>query len=389
MEIENLSPGSDVQSTARCLGQLGVPMRITGNRTTVSGVGLSGLKAPAAPLDAGNSGTTLRLLSGILAGQPFRSTISGDASLRKRDMTRIIQPLRQLGASVTSANGFAPLSIQGGNLRGTRYTMPIASSQVKSCVLLAGLYAKGATAVTEPAPTRDHTERMLAHLGVPLEKKGDVVTLLQARAPKARPISIPGDLSSAAFFIAAATLVPNSKLILKSIGINPTRTRILDILKRMGANIVAVKIYDESFEPKSDLRIESASLAPIEIGGSDVPLLIDELPILAVMASQARGTSVIRDAGELRKKESDRIASVVVNLKKMGATIEEFPDGMKIEGPAKLSGTSIDSFDDHRIAMAFAVAGLVADGETVINGAEWADISFPGFFETLDRLAVI
>jgi len=382
-QIENLAPGKDVESTARCLRALGVKIEQEGTKAIVRGRGLRGLQAPKEILDAGNSGTTMRLLAGVLAGQSFSATITGDDSLKKRPMRRIIEPLTLMGAKIYSKNGLAPLTIEGSPLRGIQYQMPIASSQVKSCVLLAGLYASGTTTVIEPTPTRDHTERLLKYMGV-IWRGG----LEGGSQPQAREISVPGDISSAAFFIAAATLIRDAQLIIKDVGVNKTRTAFLDVLADMGASISINNEREESHEPRADLSIKHAELKAIEVGGTQIPGLIDELPILAIIATQAEGTTVIKDAQELRVKETDRIRATVDNLKKMGALIEEKPDGMMIRGPCKLKGAKVKSYGDHRIAMAFAIAGLIAEGETVIEGAEWADISFPGFYEQLTSLQV-
>ncbi len=387
VKIENLSPGQDVQSTLTCLRSLGVKVRQEGNVVKIEGHGLHGLQKSETILDAGNSGTTMRLLAGMLSGQSFETKITGDASLQKRDMKRIVEPLSQMGAKISSNQGFAPLWIHGGNLHGIEYTMPIASSQVKSSILLAGLFASGVTSVIEHAPTRDHTERMFRYLGIKLDGDKNRVTVPGGQEPQARDFSIPGDFSSAAFLIAAALLMKEAHLVIQDVGMNRTRTRFLDILAQMGGQIALKNERLENEEPRADLEIHHSDLKGIEVSGVDIPLLIDELPILAILASQAHGVTLIRDAKELRVKESDRIQATVTNLKAMGGNIEELPDGMRIEGPTRLDGASLRSFHDHRIIMAFAVAGLVASGETILEETEWADISFPGFFEMLGTLS--
>jgi 3-phosphoshikimate 1-carboxyvinyltransferase len=377
--IENLSPARDVQSTALCLRELGVTV-------TAQGVHSCGLRPPARPLDAGNSGTTLRLLAGLLAGYPYTVTLTGDASLRKRPMQRIIEPLTAMGAQIESAGGYAPLRISGSRLRGIRYTLPIASSQVKSALVLAGLHAQGVTTVIEPSPTRDHTERMLRYLGVPLKTIKGSVSVHGGSRPKAKALVVPGDFSSAAFFLAAAVLVPEARLTIRDVGLNPTRTGFLDVLCEMGAQISVHHEREIAHEPWGDLRGESSELHGRVIGGALIPRLIDELPLLAICATQAHGVTVIQDAGELRVKETDRIRAVTHNLRKMGAHVEERPDGWVIPGRQRLSGALVESFGDHRIAMAFAIAGLIADGPTVISGAEWVAISYPTFFDDLAQL---
>ena len=393
--LQDLSPGADVQSTARCLRALGVSIDFhsegngsEGPTARVRGVGLSGLSPPESPLDAGNSGTTMRLLAGVLAGQPFESVLTGDASLRRRPMGRIVEPLSRMGASIESERGRAPLRIRGGRLKGIRYELPVPSAQVKSCVLLAGLFADGETTVVEPVPTRDHTERLLRQQGATIERSGRTIALRPGAALRPLALRVPGDPSSAAFWVAAATLLPGSRLLIRGVDLNPTRTGFLAALQRMGACVSRQNVREEAGEPVGDLVVRGAeSLQAIEVGGEELPALIDEVPLLAVVATQAEGTTVIRDAGELRVKETDRLRAVARNLGRMGAEVEELPDGLLIPGPQPLRGARLPSYGDHRIAMAFAIAGLCASGETVIEGAEWADISYPGFFEVLDRLS--
>lgn len=385
MSIENLSPAQDVYHTILSLRALGIAIEQTDKETLVRNA--EGLSPPPRNLDAGNSGTTIRLLAGLLAGQSFTATITGDASLQRRPMKRVIEPLAQMGAQIESNKGFAPLTITGGQLRGIDYALPVASSQVKSAILLAGLQAQGTTTVVEPHPTRDHTERMLRYLEVPLEKANGTVSVPGGAKLKAKPISVPGDISSAAFLLAAGVLLPNAQLTVQGVGINPTRTGIVDVLREMGAQISVENEREVTGEPQGDLLITYSELHSVQVGGALIPRLIDELPLVAICATQAHGVTVVHDAHELRVKETDRIRAVAVNLRKMGAQIEERQDGWVIPGPQKLHGAMLDSFGDHRIAMAFSIAGLIAQGETIIDGAEWVQISYPGFFADLRSLA--
>ncbi|MGH7601595.1 MAG: 3-phosphoshikimate 1-carboxyvinyltransferase, partial [bacterium] len=400
--IRGLAPGEDVRSTMNCLRQLGVSIQEQNGEIIVYGRGLSGLQKPAAVLDAGNSGTTMRLLAGILATQPFTTIISGDASLRRRPMRRIIEPLTQMGATISAQkNGCAPLNISGRKLQGIHYALPVASAQVKSCVLFAGLGAEGETVIEEHVPTRDHSERMLRKMGacisvtsgqysVASDQYSVISNRISIRAEKLRggEIDVPGDFSSAAFFIAAALLLPESELVVENVGLNPTRTAFLEVAREMGAAIEIANIKNESHEPVADLVLRHHPLRGVSVSGKRVPLLIDEIPILAILATQAEGETCFRDAKELRVKESDRITALARNLRVMGATVEELPDGLVITGPMRLHGAEIDSYGDHRIAMAFAIAGLLADSPTTIRGAECVDISFPGFFETLKEVVL-
>jgi 3-phosphoshikimate 1-carboxyvinyltransferase len=382
--IANLAPGKDVQSTAECLRRLGVRIERRGAVVEVHGAGPVGLMAPSAALDAGNSGTTLRLLTGILASRPFDSLLDGDDSLRRRPMGRIVEPLGRMGARIDTADGGrAPLRIRGTRLHPADMVLPVASAQVKSCLLLAALLTEGTTAVTEPALSRDHTERLFDGTGVRYLRKGLRIEITGPQAPLPADLDVPGDISSAAFLLVAAALIGDSELVIENVGVNPTRTGILDVLGRMGAVVEERNPRTVNGEPRADLEVRSGGLRAVEIAGDDIPRVIDELPVLAVAASQASGRTVVRDAGELRVKETDRIAAVAKNLAAMGVSVEVGPDGFAIEGPQRLSGAVIDSMDDHRIAMAFAVAGLVADGDTIVQGTECADISFPGFFDLL------
>jgi 3-phosphoshikimate 1-carboxyvinyltransferase len=362
----------------------------------ITGHGSRGLKSSWRALDAGNSGTTLRLLSGILAGQEFTSKLTGDKSLQKRPMKRVIGPLREMGAEIRARDdNFAPLEIRGAQLTAIAYKMPMASAQVKSAVLLAGLFADGVTSVTEPAGTRDHTELALEEFGAAIEKHGRTIRIQGLsggnRTGKlmAKSLFVPGDLSSAVFFIAAASLFPDSNILIHNVGLNPTRTAILDLFASMGASVQILGLKSSQGELVGDLAVKGASLKGGVIAGAQIPLLIDELPMLAALGPYTERGIEIRDAAELRVKESDRIAALRENLRRMGAAVEERPDGLKVEGrgAGKLRGAEIEPRGDHRIAMAFAVAGLAADGPTVIRDADCAGVSFPNFYKELNRLA--
>lgn len=387
-EVHHFLKGADCLSTIDCFRRLGIRIEETDDVLLIDGKGLDGLVSPTDILDAGNSGTTTRLLAGILAAQPFSSTLTGDASLQKRPMKRIVDPLTQMGASLTSINenGCVPLRIAGRPLHGIHYISSVASAQVKSAVLLAGLYAEGETSVTEPFVSRDHTELMLGSFGAQIAASGTTVTIQPRPALSGQCISVPGDISSAAYFIAAALLVPNSEVLIRNVGINPTRDGILKAAQAMGGNIQLLNRRTAGGEPVADLLVTASSLHGITIEGSMIPGLIDELPVIAVMAAAAQGTTVIRDAAELKVKESDRIAVMVKNLSAMGADITGTDDGMIIRGGPALCGAQIDAFEDHRIAMSFAVAALFADGETEIRGSDCVQISYPGFYEDLQSL---
>jgi 3-phosphoshikimate 1-carboxyvinyltransferase len=383
--VTRLAPGKDVASTAHCLRALGVVINVQGDTAVVQGRGAVGFSPPVRTLDAGNSGTTIRLLSGILAAQSFDSTITGDASIRRRPMKRIVEPLQAMGARIETSPGFlAPLSIHGTRLRPIDYVMPVPSAQVKSCILLAALFAEGLTSVTEPALSRDHTERMFGHLGIRFRRHGLRIEIDGPQSPAPDDMDVPGDLSSAAFPMIAAALIPDSELTLMNVGVNPTRTGVIDVLRTMGCSITESAPRTASGEPRADLIVRTSALRGAEISGDMIPKIIDEIPILAIAAARAEGRTVIRDAKELRVKETDRIAAIAANLDAMGVRIDVFDDGFAVQGPQKLKGAVIDSMDDHRIAMAFAVAGLVAEGETRILKTECADISFPGFFDLLE-----
>ncbi len=385
--IQGLSGARDVLSTWECMKALGVSIKRSKESVVVKGKGKLGLKQPKKVLDAGNSGTTIRLVTGILAAQPFTSTIDGDDSLRSRPMRRIIEPLENMGAHIESNNYKAPLTIHGGTLHAIDYATTVASAQVKSCILLAGLYAKGSTRVTEPAQSRDHTERMLELFGVKaMATRSGACVQGPADLHAVELIDVPGDLSAAAFFLVAACLVPEAKIIIANVGVNPSRIGILDALTAMGARIERSESSNLNNEPRCTLQASSTRLQAANFGGSMIPAIIDEIPVLAVAATQANGTTVIRDAGELRVKESDRLAAVAANLQAMGAQVKETKDGLMVHGPTPLHGALVDSFGDHRIAMSFAVAGLIAQGETTIRNCDCVDISFPGFFELLDQV---
>lgn len=392
--ISNFATSVDCASTLDCLRQLGVEISSSGSDVTVTGVGKHGFRSPDASLDCGNSGTTMRLLAGMLAGQDFDSVLIGDDSLLKRPMKRIIEPLTQMGARIESENGLAPLKILGGRkLSGIKYPLPVASAQIKSCVLLAGLNAGGRTTVIETVPTRDHTERMLRSLGANVStnatQRGTEISIDGDAELAAADIRVPGDISSAAFFLVAAACLKDSELKLINVGLNPTRAAVIDVLRGFGVDIAITDIREVSGEPVGTITVRGGiaetSRASQTLEASVIANLIDEIPILAVFGTQLRQGLEIRGASELRVKESDRIAAVVENLRRMGASVVEFPDGFRVDH-SELKGAHLDSFGDHRIAMAFAVAGLMAKGETTINNAECADVSFPGFFDTLARV---
>ena len=355
----------------------------------INGNGIYGLKEPFNVIDCGNSGTTIRMLSGVLSGNPFFSVLTGDESLRTRPMGRVITPLRQMGAGIMARgeDRYPPVAIKGGGLNAIRYTMPVASAQVKSAILLAGLYADGETEIIEPAKSRDHTERMLSSFGAEINVDGLSVRIKGGTELKGTGVHVPGDFSSAAFFIIGALLIKDSDITIEGVGINPTRTGLISALKEMGADIEIYNIRNLSGEPVADIHCKGgAELNAINITKEKIPALIDEFPILCVAATQAEGLTTIRGAEELRVKESDRIKSMATELRKMGAEIEEFDDGLSIMGKRRLKGAFIESYRDHRIAMALSIAALIADGTTTINGVSSVNISFPGFFEILRRL---
>lgn len=387
--LANYLPGEDCLGTLRVLGQLGVDIKESGpNEFLVQGC--SGrFTAPTEDLDCGNSGTTMRLLSGLLAAQPFRARLTGDASLSRRPMRRVIDPLRQMGANlVAEGPGECPPLVVEGNpaLHPIQYRLPVPSAQVKSAVLLAGLFARGTTTVIQPVETRDHTERMLEFFGVTVTREGERISVQGGNLPRARDFVIPGDISSAAFWLVAASCQPGALLTLPEVGLNPSRTGILGVLRRMGAGIEAHGVAPRGGEPSGDIVVTGTKLRGTVIAGAEIPNVIDELPVLAVAAALAEGTTVIRDAAELRVKESDRLAVVAHHLLEMGADVTEHPDGLEIRGGLPLRGARLDSHGDHRIAMAFAVAGLFAEGETVVENAACVETSYPGFVQQLQGI---
>ena len=383
--IKNFSSGKDPHSTLEIFKQLGVTAKFIDEKTLkITSTGC--LKAPLTPLDCGNSGTTMRLISGILAGQNFNTQLIGDSSLSKRPMKRVIEPLELMGAKINSVNGHAPLNITGTNLHSIDYTSKLASAQVKSCILLAGLNADGTTSVTEPYVSRNHSELMLKYMGANIHVNGKTVNIQKSQlVPKT--IDICGDISSAAYFIVAGLIVPNSNIVLKNVGLNPTRTGILDVVKMMGGDVEILNEQTVSGELVGDLRIKTSELKACKISGEIIPRLIDELPVIAVLATQADGETIIRDAKDLRNKESDRIATTVKELRKLGAEIDELDDGFVISGKKDLSGNvAVETYDDHRLAMSLYVAGLICKNPIAINGFEWAGISFPEFEKSFIQL---
>ena len=384
-KITNFLQGEDCLSTLSCFNALGVKHTWTGsNQLNIMGVGLEGLKESQDVLNAGNSGTTMRLMSGILAAQPFLSIITGDASLRSRPMKRVVDPLLTMGAKIlTRAGGYAPLVIQGNYLTGGYIDLTVASAQLKSAILFAGMFAKGSTTVTEPSLSRDHTERMLKFFGAEIVSRGATVNIIPGEKLIAQEVKVPGDISSAAFLMVAGLIAGKEKLTIENVGINPTRTGIVDVLRAMGGIINYINLREEGGEPVADIEVYPGELDAVEINGDLIPRLIDEIPIIAVAAAFAKGETLITDAQELRIKESDRLKAITEELSKFGVDITEYPDGIKIQGGAKLHGANINPRHDHRIAMAMAVAALVAEGETIINDAECTDISYPGFWEAI------
>jgi 3-phosphoshikimate 1-carboxyvinyltransferase len=394
-ELRHFAAAADCHSTLHCMSSLGAGVKIDKDTVKITGRGAEGLKSSWRALDAGNSGTTIRLLTGILAGQNFTSKLSGDASLQKRPMGRVVSPLRQMGADIRAReDNFAPLEIRAAKLRGIHYKMPMASAQVKSAVLLAGLFANGTTSVTEPARTRDHTELALEEFGVNVEKHGSSIHIQGGGENgggklHARSLDVPGDISSAVFFIAAASMFPDSNLLIHNVGLNPTRTAILDVFASMGAALQVVSLRSAHGEVVGDLSVKGTSLKGGVIEKEQVPLVIDELPMLAALGPYTDEGIEIRDAKELRVKESDRIAALAENLRRMGATVDERPDGLRVEGrkAGRLHAAEIDPHADHRIAMAFAVAALAAEGATTIRDADCAAVSYPTFYDDLERVA--
>lgn len=390
-EITNFLMGADCLSTVSCFRKMGVKIDIQEGQVTVEGNGFAGLKEPSDLLDVGNSGTTTRLMMGILAGSPFHSCIIGDESIAKRPMSRVTNPLRMMGAKIDGREDgqYTPLSIRGGSLQAITYNSPVASAQVKSAILLAGLNTKNEeTKVTEPHKSRDHTERMLRAFGVEVKEDENSAAVVGGQSLQATNIFVPGDISSAAFFLVAGAIVPNSEILLKNVGINPTRTGILDVLEKMGATIEITPINEHTFEPIADILIKTSSLKGTTISGDLIPKLIDEIPVIALLATQAEGETIIKDASELKVKETNRIDTVVGELKKLGAQIEATDDGMIISGKSNLTGNAtVSSHGDHRIGMMLAIASLIIEEPIQIENVDAIDVSYPNFFEHLDSLA--
>ena len=385
--ITHFLEGADCLSTISCFRKMGIDIENNNGEILVHGKGLRGLSSPTDILDVGNSGTTTRLISGILAGQNFVSELTGDNSIQSRPMKRIMTPLLSMGADITSikGNNCVPLRIAGHPLKAIHYDSPVASAQVKSCVLLAGMYSDGVTSVTEPVLSRNHTEIMLNYFGAQVTSEGTTASIVPEPSLHAREITVPGDISSAAYFIAAGLLVPGSEILLKNVGINPTRDGLLRVCKDMGADITMLNVNMDG-EPTADLLVRTSSLHGTTVGGEIIPTLIDEIPMIAVMAAFAEGTTIIKDAKELKVKESDRILVMAENLSRMGADITPTEDGMIIHGGKPLHGAVIDSYLDHRVAMSFAIAGLLCDGPLSIKGGDCVKISYPEFYEDLYRL---
>jgi 3-phosphoshikimate 1-carboxyvinyltransferase len=392
-EITGFLSGEDTLNTAKAVRMLGITVEEKGPGVlTVHGRGLGGLAEPSGVLDLGNSGTGMRLLAGLLAGQDFFSVLTGDQYLVKRPMGRIVEPLRAMGAVIDGRSGgkLAPLSIRGAgkNAKPLSFQSPLASAQVKSAIILCGLYADGVTTITEPHKSRDHTERMLRFFGAAVEEKGLQVSVSGNQTLRARgTLAIPADISSAAFFMVAACIVPGSDILIRNVGVNPTRTGIIDVLTSMGADISLLSPREQAGEPVADIRIRYKRLRSATVQGDSIPRSIDEIPVIAVAAATASGTTIIKDAAELRVKESDRIATIATELRKMGAVVRERPDGLEISGRERLNGATCESHGDHRIAMSLAVAGLTASGQTVVRDAEWIETSFPGFERMLRQSA--
>lgn len=386
-EVSNFLTGADCLSTISCFKKMGIEIEQKDTHVLIKGNGLHGLKAPSEILDCGNSGTTTRLISGILSGQSFETTLTGDASIQKRPMGRIMTPLSQMGAKIESVKGnmCAPLHISPSRLTGIQYDSPVASAQVKSAILLAGLYADGITKVNEPVLSRNHSEIMLKSFGANITSEGKTATIIPGNELYGQKLIVPGDISSAAYFLVAGLIVPNSEILIKNVGINETRDGILRVLKDMGGNITLLN-EDRSGEPRADILVKSSVLHGTVINGDIIPTLIDEIPVIAIAAAYAQGKTIIADAAELKVKESDRISVMVENLTAMGCDITGTDDGMIINGGNTLKGNVIKSYDDHRIAMSFAVAALVAEGETDIEGAECVNISYPAFYNDLHKL---
>lgn len=387
-KITNFLLGEDCLSTIACFRKLGVQIEVSEDEVIVYGKGIEGLNESNEVLDVGNSGTTARLMMGILSGLPFHSVIIGDESIGKRPMKRVTKPLKMMGASIDGRENatYTPISIRGGSLNSISYASPVSSAQVKSSILLAGLFAKGTTTVTEPEKSRDHTERMLKAFGCEVEVENNKVSINGNQELTATDVIVPGDISSAAFFLVAGSIVPNSEILLKNVGVNPTRTGILTVLERMGANITLEDEKVVNGEPIANIRVKSSKLKSTVIGGAEIPTCIDELPILALAAALADGETIIKDAQELRVKETDRIKTVVTELTNLGVSIEATKDGMIIQGNSSLKGTNVNSHGDHRMGMMLSIAALLAKGDTIIENTECIAVSFPNFKEQLNDL---
>jgi 3-phosphoshikimate 1-carboxyvinyltransferase len=387
--INHFLAGEDCLSTISCFEKMGVSIKREDEYVEVEGKGIEGLSEPASILDVGNSGTTTRLMLGILAGVPFHTSLIGDESIAKRPMSRVTVPLRSMGAKIDGREHgqYTPLSTRGGALKAIHYHSPVASAQVKSAILLAGLHAEGTTKVTEPFTSRDHTERMLRAFGVDVEVDGTTVSIEGGQSLRGTDVYVPGDISSAAFFLVAGAIVPNSRIVLKNVGLNPTRTGIIDVLQQMGARLTISNERIQNGEPIGDLTIETSQLKGIEIRGDLIPRLIDEIPVIALLATQANGKTVIKDAEELKVKETNRIDTVATELSKLGASVTPTADGLIIEGKTALQSGEVDSYGDHRIGMMLAVAAAIATGEVTLMRSEAIHVSYPTFFEDLDKLS--
>lgn len=385
--VSNFLPGADCLSTISCFQQLGVKIEQNGQQVRIEGKGFSGLTEPSEILDVGNSGTTIRLMLGILAGQGFSAVLAGDSSIAKRPMTRVVNPLREMGAHIDGRKEgeFAPLSIRGGQLRGFSYKLPVASAQVKSAIILAGLQAEGETVIVEPEATRDHTERMIQQFGGKIEKDGQSIKVQGNQVFKGTNIHVPGDISSAAFFMVAAAITENSEVVLKNVGLNPTRTGIIEVMKAMGAEIT-VELKSSEGEPAGDVTVRSSRLKGTTISGDLIPRLIDEIPVIALLATQAEGVTTIKDAAELKVKETNRIDTVANELNILGADIKPTVDGLIISGRKSLKGGMVTSHGDHRIGMMLAIAALIAEGEVELEDPDAIDVSYPQFFEHITSL---
>jgi 3-phosphoshikimate 1-carboxyvinyltransferase len=387
-KVTNFLPGEDCLSTISCFRKLGVTIEESDNQLRIIGKGFEGLTEPTEVLDVGNSGTTIRLLMGILAGRPFFSSLVGDESIGKRPMTRVTNPLSEIGARIDGRKdgSFTPISIRGGGLKPVNYHLPVASAQVKSALILAGLQAEGQSIIIEPEETRDHTERMIKKFGGEIHKDNQNIMVKGGQKLTATSIHVPGDISSAAFFLVAGAVIPDSEIVLKNVGLNPTRTGIIEVMKKMGADLEILQNEETSFEPFGDLIIKTSSLKGTVIEGDLIPKLIDEIPIIALLATQAEGTTIIKDAEELKVKETNRIDTVVNELKKLGAKIEATEDGMIIYGKSVLSGGTVSSHGDHRIGMMLAIAALLCENEAELVNPEAISVSYPNFFAHLNSL---